>query len=106
MFDVIFVSLSSSALNICSFTSTFSSLPFEVTNLPQSGVCSDKICHGSLMNIRRMKAVPRSSSEILRQAKDFLKEYYASLKKYVKKDIFVLCFYLASPFEGDLHVKQ
>ncbi|KAK8389174.1 hypothetical protein O3P69_020856 [Scylla paramamosain] len=28
-----------------------------------------------------MKAVPRSSSEVLRQAKEFLKEYYVSLKK-------------------------
>ncbi|MPC63575.1 Nitric oxide synthase, salivary gland [Portunus trituberculatus] len=50
-------------------------------NFPQAGVCSDKICHGSLMNIRRMKAVQRPSSEVLRQAKEFLKEYYASLKK-------------------------
>ncbi|XP_050717213.1 nitric oxide synthase, salivary gland-like [Eriocheir sinensis] len=51
------------------------------TRTQEDGVCSAKVCHGSLMNIRRMKAVPRAPSEVLLQAKSFLKEYYASLKK-------------------------
>ncbi|XP_063856341.1 nitric oxide synthase, salivary gland-like [Scylla paramamosain] len=65
-------------VNFCNKVEIYDTLH---THTSENGVCSDKICHGSLMNIRRMKAVPRSSSEVLRQAKEFLKEYYVSLKK-------------------------
>ncbi|XP_045593279.2 nitric oxide synthase, salivary gland [Procambarus clarkii] len=47
----------------------------------QQGECTEQVCNGSLMNIRRMATTPRPPAEVLTQAKEFLDDYYTSMKK-------------------------
>ena len=47
----------------------------------QSSYCNTRFCNGSIMFNKMRDATPRSSDEVLKQAKDFIDEYYASIKR-------------------------
>ncbi|XP_069987002.1 nitric oxide synthase, salivary gland-like [Penaeus vannamei] len=63
------------------------SLKKEVVDTLQSqtneeGVCSGRVCGGSLMNIRRMSLAPRPPALVLAHAKTFLDQYYRDIQGY------------------------
>nr|XP_045593481.1 nitric oxide synthase, salivary gland-like isoform X1 [Procambarus clarkii]XP_045593482.1 nitric oxide synthase, salivary gland-like isoform X2 [Procambarus clarkii] len=52
----------------------------------QKGECDEQVCNGSLMNIRRMSNKPRPPAEVMTQAKEFLDQYFTSLKKFESEE--------------------
>nr|ACZ60615.1 nitric oxide synthase [Panulirus argus] len=52
------------------------------TRTQTEGLCTRHQCNGSLMLPRKSGMEPRSKEEVLKLAKDFIDEYYQSIKRY------------------------
>ena len=48
----------------------------------QRGQCTRDVCNGALMTPRRAGTEPRPKDELLKLAKEFIDEYYQSIKRY------------------------
>ncbi|XP_042876798.1 nitric oxide synthase, salivary gland-like [Penaeus japonicus] len=56
------------------------------TQAKEAGVCTGRVCGGSLMNIRRMSLAPRAPALVLAHAKTFLDQYYRDIQGYDSPD--------------------
>ncbi|XP_077284596.1 nitric oxide synthase [Arctopsyche grandis] len=64
--------------NVCSKAEAYDSLHF---NSALSPLCTEATCLGSVMGIPGRGDEPREVDEILRQAKEFLDQYFASIRR-------------------------
>lgn len=64
--------------------------------LLQPALCTENTCLGSLMGIPGRGDVPREPAEVLHDAKDFLGQYFASIRRWVQND-FIHNYASASP---------